>query len=450
MSKREKKESDYDGRRERRLGAVTIVLVGIVCFGCMVVLLCPGMFGVAETDMQFTWDYFDPSRVTEVDISLDEETWNHLLEHAMDEEYYEADITLNGDRYSKVGIRVKGENSLDGVYRRGLKRFGFKVKANAYIPGQTFHGLSEFVLNNGYNDASYMREYLSYSIFEKMGVPTPEFAYAAVYLNGNYIGLYLMVECIEEEFIQRNFGAGNGQLYKPERLENSGVYGGGRDLVYVGDSTLNYPQIFENAVFSPVTDEDKKRVVESLKSLKYREKIEEHIDVDEVLRYFAVNTSLVNLDSYIQRNPHNYYLYERGGKLSMIPWDLNLSFGGYKSGGGKVLTDFPVDTPYSSGLSADERPMITGLLLDDGYKERYHFYLREIATKYLGDAMSEEIDRIDALIRSYVRTDPTSLVTFEEYQAGVEKLREFGKERAVSILEQLDGKRPSVWEVADS
>ena len=64
--------------------------------------------------------------------------------------------------------------------------------------------------------------------------------------------------------------------------------------------------------------------------------IEKYIDVDEMLRYFAVNTALVNLDSYQGNMKHNYYLYEQNGVFSIIPWDYNMSFGGFGAGGGRI------------------------------------------------------------------------------------------------------------------
>ncbi len=52
--------------------------------------------------------------------------------------------------------------------------------------------------------------------------------------------------------------------------------------------------------------------------------------MDEVLRYFVVHNFVVNGDSYTGSMIHNYYLYEQDGKLSMIPWDYNLAFGGFQ------------------------------------------------------------------------------------------------------------------------
>lgn len=80
-----------------------------------------------------------------------------------------------------------------------------------------------------------MREYLSYSLLSEMGVPTPAFCYANIYINGERARLYLAVEGIEEPFLERYYGSNYGNFYKPE--------GQGSDLVYIDGSIESYSGI---------------------------------------------------------------------------------------------------------------------------------------------------------------------------------------------------------------
>ncbi len=66
------------------------------------------------------------------------------------------------------------------------------------------------------SDATYMKEYISYKLLASLGVPTLEYPYTHITVNGEELGLYLAVEPIEEEFIARNYGSTDGNLYKPE------------------------------------------------------------------------------------------------------------------------------------------------------------------------------------------------------------------------------------------
>jgi len=103
---------------------------------------------------------------------------------------------------------------------------------------------------------------------------------------------------------------------------------GGADLKYIDDSPSSYWAIRNNAVFRTTTDADFKKVIEMIKKLNEGTDLEKYLDVDEILRFWAVNTFLVNLDGYSGGMYHNYYLYEENGVFSILPWDFNLSFAG--------------------------------------------------------------------------------------------------------------------------
>ena len=87
-----------------------------------------------------------------------------------------------------------------------------------------------------------------------------------------------------------------------------------------------------------------------IKNLNEGTDLEKYLDVDEILRYFAVNTFLVNLDSYAGSMKHNYYLYEENDIFQILPWDFNLSFAGFQMNDGKKAINFPIDSPVTDTL----------------------------------------------------------------------------------------------------
>ncbi len=101
-------------------------------------------------------------------------------------------------------------------------------------------------------------------------------------------------------------------------------------LIYTDDEYNSYSNIFENAKTN-ITTSDKDRLIASLKQLNEGENIADTVDMDAVIRYFVVHNFVLNFDSYTGSMIHNYYLYEKDGQLSMIPWDYNLAFGGFRS-----------------------------------------------------------------------------------------------------------------------
>lgn len=223
-------------------------------------------------------------------------------------------------------------------------------------------------------------------------------------------------------------------------------------LIYTDDDYESYENIFTNAK-TELTDADKTRLISSLKSLNAGDRIEETVDVEQVIRYFVVHNFVCNFDSYTGSMMHNYYLYEDGGRLSMIPWDYNLAFGGFEGAmDATSLVNYPIDTPVSGG-STDSRPMLAWIFADEAYTDLYHQSFSEFIASFFESGYFEEtIAETYALIAPYVEKDPTKFCTFKEFETGVDTLKNFCLLRAKSVRSQLDGGIPadSEGQAADS
>ena len=219
--------------------------------------------------------------------------------------------------------------------------------------------------------------------------------------------------------------------------------GGGSDLVYTDDDIDSYSDIFENASFDP-SDADKKRVITALEKLGAGQELESYIDVDACLRYFAAQTFIVNMDSYQSNQKHNYYLYENNGKLTILPWDLNLAFGGFQNADADEAVNSAIDTPMGGRLEAS-RPLFSKLMEVPEYKTLYHEYLNEITDGYVNSGQfTNTLSEIKAQISPYVSEDPTAFYSYSEYEEAVETLKAFVLLRAESVSKQLEGDIPSV------
>ena len=236
-----------------------------------------------------------------------------------------------------------------------------------------------------------------------------------------------------------------------QRMEIAGIgnafatFDGGVSLKYVDDEIASYSAIFGNAK-TDAKESDYVRVINALKNLSESNDIEKYVDVEATLRYIAGHTVVVNLDSYSSGMGHNYYLYENNGRITMLPWDYNMSFGGFMSGDASATLNFPIDTPVSA-VSLEDRPLIGKLLEVEEYMDMYHQYLQDIVDGYFNSGLYEEtITYLDNMISSYVENDPSAFSTYEEYRAGVEALLEVVKRRGQSIEGQLAGTIPSTTE----
>lgn len=214
-------------------------------------------------------------------------------------------------------------------------------------------------------------------------------------------------------------------------------------LIYSDDEFDSYRNIFENAK-TDITDSDKKRLIAALKSLNEGSDIENCVDTEAVIRYFVAHNFVCNFDSYTGSMIHNYYLYEKDGQMSMIPWDYNLAFGGFQSQtDAEGLVNYPIDSPVSGG-ETESRPMLAWIFNDDAYTESYHQHFSEFIAEYFESGyFSEMIDTVTQMIAPYVEKDPTKFCTYEEFQTGADILKEFCLLRAQSIRGQLNGTIPS-------
>src|SRR5699024_11042294 len=130
-----------------------------------------------------------------------------FLEQAPQEEYIECDIEIDGQLFSSVGLRAKGNNSRRLVEEYGLDRYSLKVEFDHFQEGNTYYGMDKLSLDSSFQDNSYLKNYIAYDMMDFMEVPAPLCSYVRVTVNGEYWGLFLAVEEPEESFARRNFGA---------------------------------------------------------------------------------------------------------------------------------------------------------------------------------------------------------------------------------------------------
>ena len=205
---------------------------GFTAFILVVTLLFMkgGAFGLEamERTMGYEDRLFDNTKVHTLDIVM--EDWNELIQNATSEEYYAAALVIDGEAYKNVGIRGKGNTSLSTVASMDSDRYSFKVEFDHYDSSMTYHGLDKLSLNNLIQDATMMKDYLTYTLMKEFSATAPLCSFVYLTVNGEDWGLYLAVEGVEESFLQRNYGTNYGNLYKPDSSNFGGGRGHGKDF----------------------------------------------------------------------------------------------------------------------------------------------------------------------------------------------------------------------------
>ena len=474
----------------------------ILLSGLLVVVFCVAAYFVVERADSAADTYaahiFQEDTVNEINIEIDEADWQDMLENPLEEEYHKANVTINGETVGNVAIRTKGNTSLTSVANSDSDRYSFKLDFDYYDDNGNYYGLKKLCLNNNYSDNSSMREYISYKIMGELGLDVPQCGYSNITVNGEEWGLYLAVEPVDEVFLAEHFADATGDLYKPE-----GMGGTGADLVYNGDDISAYTGL---NLKTNLNSSDGKEILALMQALEDGEGLEKVLDVEKALKYIAANVALANFDSYLGMTTHNFYLYEENGRFTIIPWDMNLAFGGFGGGevdiyeptkqsmggfgGGDKRKDTqdndavtnatesteaqadannqpqPPDNADMQGggqpsggkqpqgmpsMGSGEKPLVTTLLENETYRSMYEGYLKEIAEKYFTqEYMTELVTKIHDLIAPYVQNDPTAFCTYEEFEQACStdptdqySLVYYAVNMAESIENQLNGGEPT-------
>ena len=479
-----------------------IIGAGIAAAVCL--CLCAAAFsgpiaaaaGETGVSMAYETELFDTSSILTVNILMDEADWNDMLDNAAAEEYYQCDVEIGGTTFYRVAIRPKGNTSLTSIANDPTTdRYSFKLEFDHYVDGQTCFGLDKLILNNNYADATNMKEALIYDMYQYLGADASLYNYAKLSVNGEYWGVYLALEAVEDSFLLRNYGVQDGELYKPDSMNIGGgkdfgdfnaddidfgdldlsdmtppdrndapaeqktaaagerpaddfgfgggkggfsMSGGGADLNYTDDELDSYETIWDGEI-TDTTKADHKRVVTALKNISEGNALEDYMDVDNLLRYMAVHVFSVNEDSLSGSMAHNYYLYEAGGKLNLIPWDYNLTLGGMgRSNDATSVVNSAIDNAFSGTNFFDT------LMADETYHSQYYAYLQQLVSEYInGGGFDAFYERVRSQIDALVESDPTAFYSYDEYLTAAETLYQVVKLRGQSIQGQLDGTIPS-------
>ena len=474
---------------------IAVVMAVAVCI-CFCAVAFSRQIKVAAGDTGISMEYetalFDTDSVISVNILMDDADWNAMLENSTAEEYYQCDVEINGTTFYRVGIRPKGNTSLTSIANDPTTdRYSFKLEFDHYVDGQSCFGLDKLILNNNYADATNMKEALIYDMYQYLGADASLYNYAKISVNGEYWGVYLALEAVEDSFLLRNYGVQDGELYKPDSMNIDGggepggdfkaddmdfenmtppdmdredapqppdssgerpaenfdfpdgkggfsMGGGGADLNYTDDELDSYETIWDGEI-ADTTKADHKRVVTALKNISEGNALEDYMDVDNLLRYMAVHIFSVNEDSLSGSMAHNYYLYEAGGKLNLIPWDYNLALGGMgRSNDATSVVNDAIDNAFSGTTFFDT------LMENETYHSQYYAYLQQLVSEYIdGDGFDAFYTRVRSQIDTLVESDPTAFYSYDEYLTAAGTFYQVVKLRGQSIQGQLDGTIPS-------
>lgn len=339
--------------------------------------------------------------VPRVDILINPDTLNWIYENVDSYTEFRANFIFTTDTIQdtipEVGFRLRGNTS------RVSQKKSFKVSFNTFHSGRNYFGVEKLNLNGEHNDPSVIRSKIGWDLFRNFGIPAPRANHVEVYINGDYYGLYINVEQVDEEFIESRFDQKDGNLYKC-------LYPA--DLDYLGTNPENYKltsgdrRVYDlktNIVeddYSDITNFIAK--LNQLPNAVFECEMTKHYNVYDYLRVIAVDVFLSNWDGPIY-NKNNFYLYynTQFDRMEYIPYDLDNTLGIDWFG-----RDWKTRDIYDWMKHGEPRPIYTRMIENEALRDIYSQYTAELLSEeYTGLAFTNEILRIKEMITPYLEND---------------------------------------------
>ena len=341
-----------------------------------------------------------------------------------------------------MGVRYKGNSSYSATGSSPKKPL--KIKFNKFISGQKYYGSKILNFSNGYGDPTLLREKLTYDVVAKY-MPSPRTSFASITIGSKLIGLYTQIEQIDEEFLERNFADFSLNLFKASDV--------GASLIYEGPSATSYEVQLELKTNETANDWSGMLsfidYINASDNEAFCKNYSNYMNPDNVASFFAFAMTFSDFDSYIGSG-RNFYLYQTSpsGYMTFMPWDLNLSFGGY-SNGWDVYNQSALTTSNMA-----ERPLFNKLMGCQDFQYKYLAYIKDMITKHAStDSIQKAIDKYSKVIQSFVEADPNKFFSFSDFSTNLNsKLRtasgsipgliEFSTARNAFLFNELDAILP--------
>ncbi len=360
---------------------------------------------------------FDPLRLHEIKVEIDPADWAALKASFQTNQYYAANVTIDGELVRQIGIRSRGKGSRSGT------KPGIKIDMNKYVAGQEFHGYASVQVLNSIQDASFLRDHLAYSVYEAAGIAAPQIATTKMFVNGDYVGVYLLEESVEKQFLRTRIGEDGGTLYKYE-------YTVPYTLTYRSDAISAYvPDPFKPETNTTSYDSglaDFIKAVNQTPASTFTQTISAYIDPQKFLTYMAVENAIAEYDGFVgQFGLNNFFIYQLAGtkKFVMIPWDKDGAF-------------YAADWPVMQRLDANE--LTKRLIADPALKSYYLSQVKAITTSFVTPAfLSAKVDQIYPIFKDAAFADPLKPYSNADIDAAIVGIKGLIGARAANVTAQI-------------
>ncbi len=369
---------------------------------------------------QSSAELFDPDAVHDIRLFINSRDYRQLREDYTENTYYTADLAWRGLRVRNIGVRSRGMGS------RNPSKLGLLLDFDRYTTRQTFLGLESLVLDNLWQDPSLIAERTAMAFVRRMGGIASRESFCRFYINNEFQGLYAVVEAVDRPFLMRTVGEDQGYLFRYDfQREWHGEY--------LGDELDVYKSFFEpqtrqlesdRSLYGPIRDLF--REVNADQDAAWRARVEQYVDLPQIVTHAAIDAFLANEDSLAGAyGMNNFFLYRREDATvhRIIPWDIDTAF---------------VDVHYPIFGRTGENVLVGRALAYDDLRALYLGTLEQCArSAQADDWLVREVERLAAIAAEPAAEDTRKQFTTELFDDTVNELRGFATGRAEFVLEEV-------------
>lgn len=386
-------------------------------FAVLLVLTLTGRAAAQTSD-----DFFNPEVLQRVELWLNSSDWAKLKATFRENTYYPADMTWNGITVRNAGIRSRGLGS------RSATKPGLEVDIDRYSTDQTFLGLKSFVLDNLTQDKSGVKETVAMRFFARLGIHAPRETHVRLFVNGQFAGLYGLVESIDKTMMGRLFGSIGDNVQNDGYLfRYNYILGNPWRFTYEGAALDPYKVRFDiktnetksdRAIWGPI--EELARLVNETASESFEATIGPRLDLAGFIRYLAAQNFIAENDGFVGydgMNNFSFYRLEDSTSHVFIAWDEDVAF---------LQPDFGVTTRIEENVLARKTMELSQ------YRTQYFEVLSEAATQ-ASDWMHQEMQRQLDMIADAMQSDTLKPYSNAEHAAARDLMLAFTAARVTYV-----------------
>ena len=283
----------------------------VLLWAALALTALTALFAIRPARADETEAFFKKGTIPLIELKFDEASTASLRNEPRT--YARVLIVVDGKELTNTaGAKLKGAA---GSFQSFDERPGFTINLGKFDGESRFHGMRKFHLNNAVQDPTFLSEWLSSSIAREADVPATLVSHARVKVNDRDLGLYVLKESFDEDFLRRNFRNAKGNLYDGgfcSDIDSDLERDEGKDVGENGETRADL-----RAIADACRDPD-------MKSRWMR--LEKLVDIPAFLRFMALEAMLAHWDGY-SYNSNNYRLYfEPEKRARFIPHGMDQCF----------------------------------------------------------------------------------------------------------------------------